>query len=178
MHIIKQKSNILGKCPLPFPQLPFHSHPSMQERGPGRTRPADWFLTSITMKAETQSSIGETFCRGISGIDCLRTHACVCVSTTCQHDSGESVVIVKTHITSSPAEANTHPNITREHKMRLSFKCVSSHKNIAARTSYLSLSSWDLGWPSSPAPPTTADHVHLAHCTGDSQDIPAPSTAA
>lgn len=110
----------------------------------------------------------------------LPAHArmCVCVSTTCQHDSGESVVIVKTHITSSPAEVNTHPNITREHKMRLSFKCVSSHKNIAARTSYLSLSSWDLGWPSSPAPPTTADHVHLAHCTGDSQDIPAPSTAA
>lgn len=29
------------------------------------------------------------------------------------------------------------------------------------------------GRPSSPVPPVTADHVHLAHWTGDSQDIPA-----
>lgn len=46
--------------------------------------------------------------------------------------------------------------------------------------SYLlpSSGSWAPGCPSSPDTPVTADHVHLAHCTGDNQDISSSAKGA
>lgn len=54
MHIIKQKSNTLGECPLPFPQLAFHSHPNTQGQGPRRT---GLLLTRITMLRREQKHV-------------------------------------------------------------------------------------------------------------------------